>query len=357
MMKAVRRPTPIMIRFGVNSMCTTCSPIWKNAVSILMPAIYGKQGLRAGRHAGECIEQLVEACSDLIIQGAEIIVPGMTEISPVLDVIQPRVPVPIVDVNAAYAEYALGMSHCHPVLPFKLGVLGGVGPAATVDFLDKLVKISKADRDQDHIKIVLEQNPQILDRTDSLIADGEDPTIAILSACRTLEKGGAHAIAIPCNTAHAFVERVQKHIGTPIVNMLEEVLAAIAKQQPQARQIGLLATTGTIQSGVYKDVIEKADLSLLTPDEPTQARVMTAIYGEKGVKAGYRNGECADALMSAINHLSDKGAEVIILGCTELPLIELPGSIELSVPLFDPSAVLARRCAVLADGRSKTLLQ
>jgi aspartate racemase len=272
-----------------------------------------------------------------------------------IDTLQPRFDVPFLDTNQAYAELAIAFEGARRSNAFKIGVVGGVGPAATVDFIDKVVKRTEATRDQEHIKMVVEQNPQIPDRTANLIGDGEDPTIPLYATCQRLEAAdGADAIAIPCNTAHAFVERIQKHLSIPIINMLSETVAHIRSAYPDAMRVGLLATHGTVQSGVYQDIIEDVGLSLVTPDAPIQQLVMNAIYGEAGVKAGFTEGQCQEDLYTAIAHLRDKGAEAVILGCTELPLIAPTPEIaarEGFPILLDPTAILALKCVALARGR------
>ena len=176
--------------------------------------------------------------------------------------------------------------------------------------------------------------------------------MALYSTCKKLEADEADLIAIPCNTAHAFVERIQPYLSIPIINMLYETVAYIRQHYPARRQIGLLATSGTVRSRVYHDIVEQAGLSLLVPDDEFQSKVMNAIYGEKGVKAGFTEGECRDDLLAALAHLVERGAEVAILGCTELPLLlaqndDFPLG-EKRVVLLDPTEILARKCVALA---------
>lgn len=319
----------------------------------VMPAIYGSSGIKSGHLQGESIELLQRACTNLLLKGAQVIIPGATEIAVVSDALQER-GVSIVDANQAYVQYALSYQGEGPAKSFKVGVIGGVGPAATVDFLDKIVRNTSAERDQDHIKLVLEHNPQIPDRTAALIGDGPDPTLALYSACKKLEASDADLIAIPCNTAHAFVERIQPYLSIPIVNMLFEAVIYITSQCGTRKKVGLLATSGTIASRVYQDVADAAQLTLLTPDEVHQALVMRTIYGEHGVKAGYLDGACREQLMQALTHLVERGAEVIILGCTELPLLiaqsdhfAVAGK---SILMLDPTEILARKCVSLSLG-------
>ncbi len=315
----------------------------------LMRAIYGPGGVRAGHHGGECVELLAEACRCLVAKGAEIVVPGLTEVPVLIESLRPLVAVPVIDSNLLYAEYSLGCETAPPLREFKLGVVGGVGPAATVDFMHKVVRLTGAARDQDHIKMMVEQNPQIPDRTANLIGSGADPTISLLATCKQLEAGGANAVAIPCNTAHAFVDRIQPYLSIPIVNMLSEVVQHVRSQLPAVRRVGLLATSGTVASGVYREVAEAAGLQLLVPEEEVQDLVMQAIYGERGVKAGFTSGLCSDHLATAIDHLAEQGAEAVILGCTELPLISIKLATGPSIALLDPTEILAARCVALAS--------
>lgn len=317
----------------------------------LMAAIYGDQGIKAGHLQGQSIDLLERACRDLLAQGAEIIVPGFTEIPIVADALSAR-GLPIIDANQVYARHAATYGGTVFSRPFKIGVVGGVGPAATVDFLNKIVRNTPASRDQEHVKVVVEQNPQIPDRTENLIGDGVDPTVAIYATCKKLEADEADIIAIPCNTAHAFVERIQPYLSIPIINMLFETVEYVRTRYPDVREVGLLATSGTVRSRVYHDLVERAGLRLLAPDDDNQARVMRAIYGEKGVKAGFTEGECRDDLLQALAHLVEQGARVAILGCTELPLLlqqsddfPIAGT---RVVLLDPTEILARKCVSLA---------
>ncbi|WP_051516750.1 aspartate/glutamate racemase family protein [Herbaspirillum sp. RV1423] len=322
----------------------------------LMRAVYGTTGIKNGYLDGESIDLLHRACQDLLDQGAEVIVPGITEISTVSDALAAR-GIPIIDTNRIYAESALSFKAGQVGRSFKIGVVGGVGPAATVDFIEKVIKNTPAARDQDHIKLVVEHNPKIPDRTDNLIADGADPTVAIYAACKRLENDNADMIAIPCNTAHAFVERIQSYLSIPIVNMLTETVSYIEQQHGDKTCIGLLATSGTIASRVYHQIIERSKFRLVAPDAEHQAIVMDVIYGEHGVKAGFVNDAARARLKQAIAYLVANGADVIVLGCTELPLLisqddafDIAGK---TVPVLDPTEILARRCVALASPQAR----
>lgn len=320
----------------------------------VMQAIYAEDGLKSGHLQGRSVERLVAACEQLLARGAELIVPGFAEIPVVIEVLRSQ-GLPVLDVNQIYARHAVrryAPGQRPPQRPVRIGVVGGVGPAATVDFLDKIVRNTPAGCDQDHLKLVVEQNPQIPDRTGHLLAGGPDPTIALYATCKRLEAADADLIAIPCNTAHAFVERIQPYLGVPVVNMLDVTVNHLQTQLAPGEPVGLLATSGTVRSGLYERAAARVGLTLISPDEAHQVQVMAAIYGEQGVKAGFTQGVCREALLTALAHLVQRGARAVILGCTELPLIlpahpvfEVAGT---RVMLLDPTELLAQRCVGLA---------
>lgn len=317
---------------------------------LVAPAVYGERGLMAG-HTEGAIDKLQRACEALLRQGAEVIIPGTSEVAAVAHLLAQR-GLPVVDTHQVYVDFALAHPAPHPARAFKLGIVGGIGPAATVDFMQKIVRHTAAERDQDHIRVIVDHNPQIPDRTANLVANGTDPTLALYSACKRLEANGASAVAMPCNTAHAYVERIQPNLATPIVNMLTETVRHIATHCQGHDTVGLLATSGTIASRVYHDAVRGSPFDVIVPDDAHQAEVMDAIYGSRGIKAGYTDGRCRQSLLMALAHLVRRGASVVILGCTELPLV-LPEHAAFDVAgrtvvLIDPTAILARRCVALA---------
>ncbi len=339
-------------------------------IGILAPASAGSRGLFEIRFAGlqrvypraaapMHLQAVEHAFDDLVDQGAELVLTGITVLRAAMDRLRRKAAaagLPLVDSNQVYAEFAAQEHHARPARPFKIGVVGGVGPAATVSFLDTLVRATPATRDQDHLRFVVEQNPQIPDRTEHLIGDGPDPTLALYATCRKLQQADADVIAIPCNTAHAFVKHIQPRLGIPIVHMLRETVEFITRTFPAVQRIGLLATSGTVASRVYHDEIESAILQATAPEPAVQQQIMDVIYGPRGVKAGFLDARCRAAVEEAIAHLARRGAEVVILGCTELPLLvaqDLDYRVDgRTIPVIDPADVLARRCIEL--GRAVT---
>lgn len=319
----------------------------------LMEGIYGEFGIKNGYLDGLSLEYVYEACLELTEKGCDVILPAITEISLVVDQLWKR-GIAVLDVNQLYADYALETTENVLNRPFKLGILGGVGPSATVDFMNKIIQHTPAKKDQDHIKMVVEQNPQIPDRTANLVKGETDPTIAMFSTCKRLEAEGADAIAIPCNTAHAFVTSIQPHLTIPIVNMLTTTAEYILKSFGKGINVGLLATNGTVQSKVYHDVLYEYGFQVTVPDEVQQRNVMESIYGEFGVKAGYSDGQCKDFILKSIEHLIDRQVDVIVLGCTELPLMfpceDTVKYKEKEISLIDPTLILAKKIVHLAKG-------
>lgn len=307
------------------------------------------------RHEGpteEAVKVLQTVCQNMVQKGATVIVPNCTQFA----LAQPALAqagLPVMDVFEAFAQAAL--AHSTEKLPksFKLGLLGGLGPAATVDLYDKIVKATPAKTDQEHFKVVIEQNPQIDDRTACLLYGGPDPTIAMYNVCKRLEKDGCEYIIIPCNTAHAFLPRLKRHLKTPFIDMQQTMLDAIKAKFGDKARVGLLATSGTIATGIYSQKAEKMGMKMFTPDEDHQKSVMNAIYGPKGAKAGFTTGECYDDLYRGAKYLVDTyDCNVLILGCTELPLIFHETDDfkvgDKTVSIVDPTATLARKCVEIA---------
>jgi aspartate racemase len=333
-------------------------PLNGTGVDCVTRAVYGAEGIRRGRLHGQPVELLRAACADLIAQGAELILPGLAEVGLVMPALG-RFEVPLVDTNQVYARYVAADQYAPRERRFRLGVVGGVGPAATVDFMGKLVRNTPAARDQDHIRVMVEHNPQIPDRTDALLGRGDDPTLALYAACKALEEGGADLIAIPCNTAHAFVDGIQPALRVPIINMLSCTADYLRETFPGLGEVGVLATSGTLAAGVYEQSLAARGFVQIAPGAPAQARLMNAIYGPRGAKAGYTSGECSEDLAVAFDDLVAQGAQVIVLGCTELPLLLRESVVACAggrvVRLVDPTEVLARACVTAAFGERDAL--
>jgi len=223
-------------------------------------------------------------------------------------------------------------------MPEKIiGILGGMGPEATIDLFYKIIKFTPAEKDQDHLRIIIDNNPKIPDRTAAILGKGEDPLPALRESARNLEKAGADFIVIPCNTAHYFLSSIQKNVKIPVLNMIEEAASETQQRIPQIKKVGLLASIGTYKTEIYPQQFKKFNIEVIYPNEKDKEEVMKAIYA---VKAGDLSDEVKGNILKITQKLLDKGAEAIIAGCTEIPLILKEGDV--SVPLIDPTQILAR---------------
>lgn len=218
-----------------------------------------------------------------------------------------------------------------------IGILGGMGPEATIDLFYKIIKFTPAEKDQDHLRIIIDNNPKIPNRTAAILGKGEDPLPALQETARNLEKAGADFIIIPCNTAHYFLPLIQESVEIPILNMIEETAKETQKKNPSIKKVGLLASIGTYKTGIYHQHFKKFNIEVISPEEKDKEEVMKAIYA---VKAGDLSEGTKINIISIAQKLIDEGAEAIITGCTEIPLILKEGDV--SVPIIDPTQVLAK---------------
>ncbi|OGV49432.1 MAG: hypothetical protein A2X49_13235 [Lentisphaerae bacterium GWF2_52_8] len=320
---------------------------------MVMEAIYAEEGVKRGITSGKPGELIREAWKHLHEKGAELIATAVTELPLIERHYYPQDS--YLDCNEAIARELVSVDEMLPAKEERygaVGILGGLGPAATVDLFDKIVKHTPANRDQDHIRIIIENNPQIPDRTAALHGKGEDPSIALLASAEKLKGAGADFIIVPCNTAHVFLRTVQEHIKLPILSMIEETARYIIKNHPSVKKVGLLATSGTVESKVYENALVQNGIELLVPAADSQEKlVMEAIYGKGGIKAGHKSGPPREQLLTAVGELMENGAQLIILGCTEIPLALKNG--DLGIPFVDPTEILA--CAAVKHSIAKTI--
>lgn len=223
-----------------------------------------------------------------------------------------------------------------------IGILGGMGPLATADLFRRIVEKTPAKRDQDHLRIIIYNNPKIPDRTAFILGNGPDPRPELIASARKLEECGADFIIMPCNTAHFFAETIQRAINIPLVSMIEETARRI--EEMGLRKVGLLATDGTIKGMVYPRALLKRGVHIAVPNKKDQELVMKAIY--EGVKAG--NLELGRELLLKVAKKLERRSEGIIAGCTEVSVVLKPE--DLTVPLIDPMDVIAERAVKLALG-------
>jgi len=231
-----------------------------------------------------------------------------------------------------------------------IGVLGGMGPEATLDLFKKIIKNTKAVRDQDHLRVLIDSNPKIPDRTPAVLGSGESPVPMMIESAKTLERAGADFIVIPCVTAHYFIRELREGVGVPVVSIIEEVAGELERRLPGVGQVGLIATTGTIKGGLFQDRLREKGVEVLVPPPGDQENlVMAAICGESGIKAGFTSAENKEKILKASKALIERGARGIIGGCTEVPLVIEQSDME--VPFFDSLNILALAAIRQAKGK------
>ena len=218
-----------------------------------------------------------------------------------------------------------------------IGILGGMGPEATLECFKSIIDQTPARTDQEHVHILVDNNPQIPDRTEAILNKGESPLPLLQKSAKRLEAGGADFLIIPCNTAHHYLTGIAEVIDIPILNMVRSTI----EEAPPGKCVGLLATSGTINTGIYEKYAQDS-VNIVYPDDSYQQKVMNVIYGEDGIKAGIKSSYLTDELKLVVDHLRDRGAETIIAGCTEIRLV-LQDSDLSDVDLLTPIDIIAKR--------------
>lgn len=227
-----------------------------------------------------------------------------------------------------------------------IGIIGGMGPLATADLFRKIIEHTDASCDREHLHVLIDNNTDIPDRTNAILSGSSEPLRLMAESAERLTSQGADYIIIPCNTSHYYIDALQALCSVPVISMPLET-ARFAKQAG-FRKLGLLATDGTVRSGVYEKAFSGSGIELILPDADGQRKVMNMTYNE--IKAG-KDADIS-ALDSALDRMQERGAEAFILGCTELP-IAFCGCADRR--FIDPTAILARAAIKAAGGKTKEL--
>lgn len=226
-----------------------------------------------------------------------------------------------------------------------------MGPLATYDLAEKIVFNTAADCDQDNVPVIIDCNTRIADRTEAILHGGADPCPEMKKSAKRLEEAGADVLIMGCNTAHYFYDSVCGDISIPLLHMPRETAKELAGMG--IKKAGVLATDGTCQSGVYDDALRKEGIEPVYPSEESQKIMMSLIYDY--VKAGNLDFSELD-IESVVSEMKDKGAEILILGCTELPIaFGIIG--EEKLPVIDPTDVLARAAVRFAGAPLKDVVK
>jgi aspartate racemase len=231
-----------------------------------------------------------------------------------------------------------------------LGILGGVGTLATAFFVTRLAKLTDAHTDQEHVTYVCLNQAKVPDRTAWLIGESaESPKPVIQDGLRFLQEAGADVIAIPCNTSHCFFGDLQSSVGVPIINMAESAVRRATEIGGEAQSIGILATTGTVKTGLYQGIAAASGLGSIIPEEADQKLLMRIIYED--IKAGNEADADIAGFLAVADRLRSRGADVLIVACTELSVLcDMNSSIIGGRRLVDAMDVLAEE-SILRTGK------
>ena len=224
-----------------------------------------------------------------------------------------------------------------------IGVLGGMGPAATIDLLRRIISLTPASNDVDHIRTLVDNNPQVPSRINYLIKrQGENPAPVLVSMAESLESMGADLLVMPCNTAHLYAPEIESAVSIRFLNMVELTVERVATQV-QAGKVGLLASTAIHQTKLYESIFADRGLATMVPDDALQAQLMKLIMA---IKAGDLSE--SDLLQRIVENMLAEQAQCVVIACTELSA--LGDSLDVPVPVIDASQCLAEVAVQLALG-------
>jgi len=216
------------------------------------------------------------------------------------------------------------------------GILGGMGPLATLELYRMILDYTDAEGDGDHIPVVISSQPEVPDRTAAILEGGESPLPYLISRARMLQKAGVDFIGMPCVTAHYYLDKVAREIEVEFINMLEITADSINSLDKSIKNILVLSTAGTLKAGIWKDALNKISSGrFIYPDNEKQEIVNRVIYGTEGVKGGNlkRSNERLEELLRGYKN---KGIDGVLAGCTELGVLMQGGMTDLKIinPLF-----------------------
>lgn len=219
-----------------------------------------------------------------------------------------------------------------------MGILGGMGPAATADFYAQLIRMTPADHDQDHLRVVIWADPTVPDRVASVLGEGADAYPSMLAGAQKLKDLGASIAVMPCNTAHVYLDRLTADTGLSFLDMVAETVSVVTSPRSPRATVGLLATRATLRTRLYQDRFAAAGVRTVDAPPATQRAAELAIRRVKSGETPAARPPAEDAVRS----LADAGADVVVLACTELPVALRDSDHDTLPPLIDPTTVLAR---------------
>lgn len=224
-------------------------------------------------------------------------------------------------------------------------MLGGMGPEATVEFMRQVIALTPATRDQDHVRMLVDHNPQVPARQEALLAGGRSPEPDLVAMGRRLEAAGADFLVMPCNTAFAFRDAIEQAVNIPLLSIV--ALTAAEALRNAEGGVGILATRGCLRAGLYQAEFDRAGTPLILPSDAELDAFMELV---DRIKVGDSGPDVSAAMKALADAQVRRGAAAIIIGCTEIPLV-LDATM-VSVPLVSSTEVLAAETIRLARGET-----
>lgn len=232
-----------------------------------------------------------------------------------------------------------------------LGILGGLGPLATVYFMDLVVKLTDAKKDQDHISMIVLNHAAIPDRTEFILDNTKpNPLPMMVEDAKKLQTAGADYVVMPCNTAHFFYEQIQRNIDIPMLNIIEETVRYAVEKIGGIKKLGILATKGTVSAGAYQNMCEKFGIDWAVPSLSDEQSLMNIIYNQ--VKAGREVN--IKEFLRIIENMKADGCDAVALGCTELSVINKDFDLK-RTDVVDSLEVLAKCSIELCSKKVKVI--
>jgi aspartate racemase len=227
--------------------------------------------------------------------------------------------------------------------PATVGVLGGFGPEATLDFLGKVLRCTPASRDQDHLHLIVDNNPRVPNRNEAIAGSGPSPEPMLVAMAQRLEAAGADFLVMPCNAAHAYAECITESVSIPFVSIVEETRNHVMELFPWVGRVGVLASSGCLDADLYQVAFREVSVPVVVPVGHDRAAFMDLLYR---IKSGDKSDRVGQGMRAVASRLVEQGAEVLVAGCTEVPLVL--DSTDLQVPLVNSTDVLAQKTVALA---------
>lgn len=225
------------------------------------------------------------------------------------------------------------------------GVLGGMGPEATIDFMSRLLRMSPATGDQDHVHLLIDHNPQVPDRHAAITGKAHSPGPLLAGMALGLERAGADFLVMTCNSAHAFQADIEQAVSIPFLSMIDMVSQNLVDEHPGVEDVGVMAAQGCLEAQLYQRALEAQGRRSILWTRPERQQFMHAMYR---IKSGVHDQSVRNSLLELGELLHHRGAGALIAGCTEIPLVIATDDFD--IPLLSSTDILVRHTLDYALG-------